>query len=71
MIFPLNLNDLSVFLTIIAVILLTTSEFFSSHHKEANVLISRKKLKKVGIIFSILFLNAIVMRIIFIILPIS
>lgn len=61
MIFPLDLGDLSVLLAITAITLLVTSEVLSSYRK---ICFNRKRLMRVAIVFSILFLIIIAIKII-------
>ncbi len=63
MIFPLDLGELSILYAVTAMILLVTSEFLSSYNRKNNLLINRKKLKRVAIIFSILFIVTVALRI--------
>ena len=69
MIFPLDLLEVGILLAIVALIIIVTSELIlSSPRYKANLLINRKKLKNIGILFSILFLIIVILRIISIIL---
>ena len=68
MIFPLDLLDIGLLLAIMAIVLLITSELLSPHHRKANVLINKKKLRNTAIAFSILFLITVAIRIVSIIL---
>jgi len=63
MIFPLDLGELSILYAVTAMILLVTSELLSSYNRKNNLLINRKKLKRVAIIFSILFIVTVALRI--------
>jgi hypothetical protein len=67
MIFPLDLNDLSILLGATAVILLVASELLPARSPKFNLLIDRKKLRRVAIIFSVFFLATIALRIYYII----
>ena len=71
MIFPLNLEDMSLFLAITAFILLIASEFLSQQQYKSNIFIKKKKLRNAAITFSILFLITISMRIMLIIAAFS
>lgn len=68
MIFPLDLLEVSLLLAIIALVLLMTSELLLPHHRKANILISKKKLRKSAIVFAGLFVVTIAIRTISIIL---
>lgn len=62
--FPLSFLDLSLWLAVTAIILLTTSEILSPHYGKINIGIDRKKLRNVAFAVSILFLAAIAIKII-------
>ena len=65
MIFPLDLLEIGLLVAIIALILIITSEvILSPRQQKVNVLISRKKLRKATILFSVLFLVIVTLRII-------
>jgi hypothetical protein len=66
--FPLNFWDISLFIAIIGIILLITSEMLSSYYGKINILINKKKLKNAAIAVSALFLITVVMRMISMIL---
>ncbi len=71
MILPLDLTEISLLLAIMALVLLVTSELLSPHHRKANMLINKKKLRNIGIFFSTLFAITIVIRILAIIFQID
>jgi len=56
MIFPLSLTDISLWLAVIAIILLITSEISSPHYGKTSLLINKKRLSNVALITGILFL---------------
>lgn len=56
MMFTLNLDELSILYAIVALILLVTSEILSPYNHRLNININIKRLRKVAIIFSILFI---------------
>jgi hypothetical protein len=60
--FPLNLVEISQWLAIIALILLATSELISPRYSKINMEIDKKKLKKVALSISILFLISLVIN---------
>lgn len=66
--FPLNFWDISLWLAITAIILLTTSEIISPHYGPLNLIINRKRLRNAAIITSTLFLATVIIRIIGIIM---
>lgn len=61
--FPLGIWDISLLLAITAIILLITSELLSPHYGEANIKISRKRLRNSALTFSILFLTTVALKI--------
>jgi hypothetical protein len=66
--FPPTFGDISLFLGVIALILIITSEVLSPYYGKINITINRKRLRNVAYITSILFLAMLVIRIIAIIL---
>lgn len=68
MIFPLDLLEISFLLAIMAIVLLVTSELLSPHHRKANILINKKKLRNAAVGFSVLFMITIGIRIVTLIL---
>jgi hypothetical protein len=62
MILPVDLGELSILLAVTAIILLVTSELISSNTR-ASILLDRKKLRRVAIVFSVLFLVIVGVRI--------
>jgi len=67
-IFPLDLLEISFLLAIMAIVLLVTSELLSPHHRKANILINKKKLRNAAVGFSVLFMITIGIRIVTLIL---
>jgi|MudIll2142460700_1097286.scaffolds.fasta_scaffold1487354_1 hypothetical protein len=63
MMFPLDMDTLSVLLAATAIILLITSELLSSSH-HGITFISRKKLRQVAVVFSIAFIVTVATKII-------
>jgi len=61
--FPLSLWDISLWLAITAIILLTTSELLSPHYGKTNIIIDKKKLKQAALTFSLLFIFTVSIRI--------
>ena len=64
MIFPLDFLDLSLFLAVIALILIVSFGLISSHQGVTKILINKKKLERVTILFSLLFILTVILRII-------
>ncbi|MEM3378378.1 MAG: hypothetical protein QXV09_07255 [Candidatus Bathyarchaeia archaeon] len=62
MIFPMTLSDISLWLAVMAIILLITSEIVSSI-TEPRVMIDKKRLRLVAIALGIGFMATVVMRI--------
>jgi len=63
MILPVDLGELSILLAVTAMILLATSILLSSRKRRINTIISRKRLRRAAIGFSILFLVIVGLRI--------
>lgn len=66
--FPLEFWDLSLWLAITAIILLITSELLSPHYGKTKIYINNKRLKKIALTVSIIFLITVAIRIFNIIL---
>jgi len=62
MIFPLTMDDLSILLAATAILLLVTSELISSYSGKVAIKLDKKRLRRVGIIFSIFFLLTVGIR---------
>ena len=67
--FPLTFWDISLWLAITALILLTTSELISPYYGPLNLIVNKKRLRNVAFLISALFLITVIFRIIGIILP--
>lgn len=63
MIFPMDLGELSILIAVTAIILLVTSELISPNHRRIKIYLSRKRLRRTGIFFSVLFLVIVGIRI--------
>ena len=61
--FPLTFWDLSLLLTITVIVLLITSELLSPHYGRINIRISKKRLRKATVVFSLVFLATVAIRI--------
>jgi len=60
MFLPLSLRDISLWLAIMAIMLLITSEMLSPYYGKVNINVNRKKLRIVALVLSILFLVTVV-----------
>mgnify|MGYP000595483627 CR=1 FL=1 len=60
---PLTLWDVSLWLALTAIILLATAELTSPYYGKMNLLIDKKRLRKVALVIGTLFLILILMRI--------
>jgi hypothetical protein len=61
MILPVDFGELSILLAITSIILLITSELIPLYYRK--ILISRKKLRRAAIVFSVFFLITVTIRI--------
>lgn len=59
---PLAFDDASLLLAIEAIVLLITYELSSSHYGTTNLIINRKKLRKVAFLMSALFLMTVAIK---------
>ena len=66
--FPLSFWDISLWLAITAMILLTTSELISPYYGSTNLIVNKKRLRRAALTTSALFMIAVTLRIIGIIL---
>jgi hypothetical protein len=66
--FPLSFWDISLWLAVTAIILLTTSELISPYFGKTNLLINKKKLRNIALTVSTLFLTTVAIRIVTIII---
>jgi len=62
--FPLTFWDISLWLAFISIILLVIAELISPYHGLTNLLINRKRLRRVALIMGVLFLITVVIRIV-------
>ncbi|MBN2604115.1 MAG: hypothetical protein JXA91_08295 [Candidatus Thermoplasmatota archaeon] len=62
MMFPLDFWDLSSFFAFMALILIVTYGLLSQNQGEAKVLINLKRLERIAIVFSLLFLATVIFR---------
>jgi hypothetical protein len=63
MIFPMDLGEFSILIAVIAIILLATSELTSPYNRRIRIYLSRKRLRRAAIFFSVLFLIIVGIRI--------
>ncbi|MGQ9538268.1 MAG: hypothetical protein ACUVTE_01585 [Candidatus Bathycorpusculaceae bacterium] len=62
--FPMSLSDISLWLAVMAIILLITSELISSATEySGNIVIERKRLRLVALAFGMGFMATVVMRV--------
>jgi len=61
--FPLSFLDVSLWLAVTSVILLTASELLSPYYGRINLLINKKRLEQAAIIIGILFLATVAIQI--------
>lgn len=61
--FPLGFYDLSLWLAVVAIILLGTSELISSHYGQTSFIIEEGRLRKAAFILGVLFLATVAVRI--------
>jgi len=61
--FPLSFWDISLWLAVTAIILLTTSELISPYYGKTNLLINKKRLRTAALTMGILFLITVAIRI--------
>ena len=67
--FPPGLWDVSLWLAVVALILLATSELVSPYHGQTNLLIDKKRLRRVALVVGILFLMTLALRAFFMLIP--
>ena len=61
--FPLTFWDVSLWLAVVAIILLITSELISPYYGRTNLLIEKKNLRTVSLIVGIMFIATVIVRI--------
>ena len=61
--FPLNFLDISIWLAVTAIILLTTAELISPYYGKTNLLVNKKRLKRAALIMGTLFLITVAIQI--------
>jgi hypothetical protein len=61
--FPLTFWDLSLWLAVISIILLVTAELASPYYGHTNLLINKKRLRRVALAMGVLFLITVAIRI--------
>jgi len=63
MAFPLGFWDLSLWIAMIAIILLVTSELLSPYYGRTGLLINKKRLRAVAFVVALIFLATVAYRI--------
>ena len=63
MYFPLTFWDISLWLAVTAIILLTTSELISPYHGRTNLIVNKKRLRQAAITVGLLFLATVAIRV--------
>ncbi len=66
--FPLSFWDTSLLLAVTSIVLLITSEMLSPYYGRKNLLVDKKRLRQVSMVFSIMFLATVAINILGIIL---
>jgi hypothetical protein len=61
--FPLSFWYVSLWLAVIAIILLVTAELISPYHGRTNLVIDKKRLRRAALVAGILFLATVIIRI--------
>jgi hypothetical protein len=61
---PLGLWDISLWLAVASIILLATAELISPYYGHLNLLIDKKKLRKVALLMGMIFLLTVAIRVI-------
>ena len=64
MIFALDLAELSMLLAVTAIVLLVTLELISPYNRRISIFVSRKRLRRAAIVFSVFFLATVGLKII-------
>jgi len=67
--FPLSFWDISLWLAVTAIILLTTSELLSPYYGKTNILIEKRRLTAVALTVGLLFMFTVFIRVYQIIVP--
>jgi hypothetical protein len=63
MTFPLDLIETSLFLAVIAIILLITSEIISPYYGKTGILIEKQRLRKISLITVFIFIITIIIQV--------
>ena len=61
--FPLTFWDISIWIAVIALILLATSEILSPYHGETGIVIEENRLRMVALFFAMLFMLIVLIRV--------
>jgi hypothetical protein len=60
---PISINDLIIFMALVSVILLITSELLNPRYGYSNFVIKKKEIGKIAIVTSVLFLLIMLIKI--------
>jgi len=61
--FPLTFWDISLWLAIIAIILLATAELISPYYGRTNLIIEKRRMRQAALLLGILFMTTVIIRI--------
>ena len=61
--FPLNISELTLWLAIMSIILIPTTEILNPFYGETSLVIRKKRLRKITLITSFVFIFTILLRI--------
>jgi len=62
--FPLTFWDISLWLAITAIILLTTSELLSPYYGRTGIILDKRRLRMIALVMGMLFMVTVVVRVI-------
>lgn len=66
--FPLDLIETSLWLAIIAIILLITSEIISPYYGKTGILIDKQRLRKVALIMVFIFMFTLIIQVYYVVI---
>lgn len=61
--FPLSFSDISLWLGVLTVILLVASELISAYSRQVMIIVEKRRLRVIALVFSILFVLVVLVRI--------
>ncbi len=64
----MNIDEITIWLALVSIILLAASEVLSSYHGRVYVSVNRKRLRNVSMVMSVIFLASVAVRVVNIIL---